>query len=113
SFMGPADCELRYDIGVDKMMWGNDYPHYEGISPYSPAALRWTFQGVDPAEVQKIVGGNAAQVYGFDLDALTPLANKIGPTVPEIAEPMEAGDLPEDDHCETFAQHRHAMDRAV
>jgi predicted TIM-barrel fold metal-dependent hydrolase len=113
SFMGPADCELRYDIGLNKMMWGNDYPHLEGTSPYTREALHWTFQGVDPAEVQRIVGGNAADAYGFDLEALAPLADKIGPTVAELAKPMEARELPEDDHCEAFAQHRRPMDRVA
>jgi hypothetical protein len=35
-----------------------------------------------------MVGGNAARVYGFDLDALDPLAAKVGPTVAELAEPL-------------------------
>jgi predicted TIM-barrel fold metal-dependent hydrolase len=104
SFMGPEDCALRYGIGVDNMMWGNDYPHYEATSPHTREALHWTFQGVDPDEVQKIIGGNAAKVFGFDLDLLIPLAEKLGPSVQEILKPMDASELPEDDHCNVFAQ---------
>ena len=37
-----------------------------------------------------MVGGNAAAVYGFDLDALAPLVNRIGPTVAEVDEPLAA-----------------------
>ena len=33
------------------------------------------------------------KVYGFDLDALAPLAERFGPTVAEIAQPLEQ--LPE------------------
>jgi predicted TIM-barrel fold metal-dependent hydrolase len=113
SFMGPVDCELRYDIGVDNMMWGSDYPHYEGTSPYTREALHWTFQGVDPTEVQKIIGGNAARVFGFDLDVLVPLAEKFGPTVEELFKPMAASELPEDDHCETFTQKRRPVGRVA
>jgi hypothetical protein len=35
-----------------------------------------------------MVGGNAARVYGFDLDLLDAIAAKVGPTVEEIAEPL-------------------------
>jgi predicted TIM-barrel fold metal-dependent hydrolase len=113
SFMGPVDVELRYEIGVDKMMWGNDYPHYEGISPYTRQALNWTFQGVDPTEVQQILGGNAARVFGFDLTALAPLAAEIGPTIDDVNTPLDVAALPADDHCETFTQRRRPVGRFV
>jgi predicted TIM-barrel fold metal-dependent hydrolase len=113
SFMGPDDCALRYEIGVDNMMWGNDYPHYEGTSPHTLEALHWTFQGVDPDEVQKILGGNAAKAFGFDLDLLVPLAAKLGPSVEEIFKPMEASELPEDDHCEVFIQGERPVGRVA
>lgn len=31
---------------------------------------------------------SAAKVYGFDLDALAPIAAQVGPTVEELAEPL-------------------------
>ena len=37
-----------------------------------------------------MVGGNATAVYGFDLKALAPLADRIGPTVAEVAEALAA-----------------------
>ena len=40
-----------------------------------------------------MLGLTAARCYGFDLDALAPIAAKVGPTVAEIAQPLEA--LPE------------------
>jgi predicted TIM-barrel fold metal-dependent hydrolase len=111
SFMGQVDCELRYEEGVDKMMWGSDYPHHEGTFPYTREALRWTFQGVDPTEVQQIVGGNAATMYGFDLDALAPVAAEIGPTVEELAGPMDASEIPPDAWCEALAVDRRPVGR--
>ncbi len=89
SFFRPSECELRYEIGVDKIMWGQDYPHGEGTYPYTREALRNTFAGVAPDEVAAMVGGNAAGVYGFDVQALLPLAARVGPTVAEIAEPLD------------------------
>ncbi len=81
SFIRPAEVPLRYAVGVDKIMWGCDYPHKEASYPYSREALRLAFAGVDEAEVRAMVGGNAAALYGFDLDALAPVAEKFGPTV--------------------------------
>ena len=90
SFLRPVECAGRHRIGMDRIMWGADYPHYEGTSPYTLEALRHTFPDVDPSEVAAMSGTNAAGVYGFDLDALAPLAAKIGPTVAEVATPLEA-----------------------
>lgn len=90
SFMRPVECAERHRMGVDHIMWGTDYPHYEGTSPYTIEALRHTFHDVEPEEVRAMVGGNAARVYGFDLDALAPLTARIGPTVEQVATPLEA-----------------------
>ena len=45
------------------------------------------------ASSQQILAGNAAKLYDFDLDALAPQAEQVGPTVAEIAEPLT--ELPE------------------
>ena len=41
--------------------------------------LRLAFAGVPEDEVRAMVGANAARVYGFDLDALAPLAGRVRP----------------------------------
>ena len=88
SFMRPHEVPLRDRIGVDKIMWGSDYPHDEGTYPYSREGLRIAYAGVPRDEVAAMVGGNAARVYGFDLDLLDPVAAKVGPTVAELAQPL-------------------------
>ena len=104
SFIRPAEVPLRHAVGVDKIMWGSDYPHRESSFPYSRLALRLSFAGVDPTEVRAMVGGNAAALYGFDLDALQPIADRIGPTVAELATPVEPAQIPPDaDRCPAFA----------
>ena len=60
-------------------MWGSDYPHDEGTYPYSTLALRQVFHDWSEADLRKVLAGNAAAVYDFDLDALAPLAARIGP----------------------------------
>ena len=63
---------LRDVIGVDNMMWGSDYPHSESTFPQSRKILAEILSGVPDSEQAKIVGGNAARVYGFDVARLTP-----------------------------------------
>ena len=86
----------RYEIGVDNIMWGADYPHNEGTTPYSHEALRYTFAGVDPLEVRTMLGTTAAKVYDFDLDHLDRLAADIGPTVEEVSRPLPESEIPPD-----------------
>jgi predicted TIM-barrel fold metal-dependent hydrolase len=101
SFFRPSEVPLRYDIGVDKIMWGQDYPHIEGTYPYTTEALRHTFAGLDPREVAPMVGLTAADVYGFDLDLLTPIASRIGPAVDDVKVPL--AEVPADSHSIAFA----------
>ena len=73
-------------------MWGSDYPHDEGTHPFTVEGLRALFSDLDPARVHKLVAANAAALYGFDLDALAPIAERVGPTVAEVSTPL--GELP-------------------
>jgi predicted TIM-barrel fold metal-dependent hydrolase len=94
SFPSPVEAESRHKIGVDRFMWGSDYPHHESTYPYTREGLRRSFAGTDPVELQQVLGGNAAAIYDFDLDALAPIAARVGPTVAELAQPLE--DIPAD-----------------
>ena len=55
----------RYVIGVENLMWGSDYPHDEGTFPHSREVIERTFEGIPEDEKLKIVGENAAKLYGF------------------------------------------------
>jgi hypothetical protein len=81
-------------------MWGQDYPHTEGTYPYTREALRHTFASVPTDEVAAMLGENAARVYGFDLDALAPIAARVGPTVEEVATPLD--EIPADAYSVAF-----------
>jgi predicted TIM-barrel fold metal-dependent hydrolase len=95
SFPGPADWKASKYLGPNRFMWGNDYPHDEGSGPYTRETLRAVFSDVPEAELRGVLGGNAAKLYGFDMEVLAPLAAKYGPTVEEIAKPLTAQELPE------------------
>ena len=43
SFPSAADLAGIEQIGEDHVLWGNDYPHYEGTFPYNLESLRLTF----------------------------------------------------------------------
>jgi predicted TIM-barrel fold metal-dependent hydrolase len=91
---GPADAAARFQIGLDRFMWGSDYPHDEGTYPYTREHLRQIFPGVGPDEMQRILAENVARLYDFDLERLAPLATTYGPTVEELAVPLDR--LPEE-----------------
>jgi predicted TIM-barrel fold metal-dependent hydrolase len=101
SFMRPHEVPLRDRIGLDKIMWGSDYPHDEGTAPYSREGLRIAYAGLPPDEIAAMVGGNAARVYDFDLAVLDRIAATAGPTVDEIAEPLK--EAPADATSPAFA----------
>jgi predicted TIM-barrel fold metal-dependent hydrolase len=81
---GPDDIAARHEIGIDRFMWGSDYPHDEGTHPHTKNHLRHRFADIDHEECVKMLSGNAARLYGFDLDALAPLANQYGLTYEEL-----------------------------
>jgi len=76
----------RYEIGVDNLMWGNDFPHPEGTWPHTKEWLRNAFWDIPVEETARMLGGNAAAVYNFDVDRLTPLADRIGPTTNDLGQ---------------------------
>lgn len=84
SFLPAHEGKDRYEIGVDKYMWGSDYPHIEGTWPNTMEALRNTFATYPEGEIRAMLGGNAIDVYGFDADLLGKLAEQVGPSIASI-----------------------------
>ena len=66
-------------VGLDRVMWGSDYPHHESTLPVHAEGLRRAFSDWEPDDVRQVLSRNAAAVYGFDLDALAPIAAQVGP----------------------------------
>jgi hypothetical protein len=84
SFMSRQEVLLRDRIGVDGLMYGNDYPHVEGIWPQSAKMLHEIFAGVPVDDVRKLAGLNAARLYRLDVDTLNEAAARVGPVVDDI-----------------------------
>jgi predicted TIM-barrel fold metal-dependent hydrolase len=94
SFPKIADvAAAREKLGIDKIMWGSDYPHDEGTYPYTTLSLRQIFHDWPQGDLRRVLAGNAAALYGFDLGALAEPASRLGPTVAEVARPLT--ELPE------------------
>jgi predicted TIM-barrel fold metal-dependent hydrolase len=89
SFPAPQDAPVIEELGPDRVMWGSDYPHHEATTPYTRESLRRTFSTWEPASLQRLLAGTAAEVYGFDLQVLESIAARCGPTIGEVAEPLD------------------------
>ncbi len=96
STMSKEEIRRRYQIGCDAVMWGTDYPHPEGTWPNTVAKLRADFSDVPIADARLILGETAARCYGFDLDLLRPIADRIGPTVDDLGQDPSRVATPEE-----------------
>ncbi|GAA0607922.1 amidohydrolase family protein [Sporichthya brevicatena] len=97
-----AEAEARHAIGVDKICIGMDYPHHEGTwgaGPGTTEYLRATLgaAGVAPAEARRMLGENAADLWGFDRSALADIASRIGPDMTELLTPPTEDHFPRGD----------------
>jgi len=64
----PAGLALAEPMGLaDNFMWGNDYPHHEGTWPHSAEAIERTMGGLSDAARAKVLGLNAARLFGFEV----------------------------------------------
>lgn len=55
----------REITGVDNLMWGSDYPHTEGVWPFSRRQVAENFAQIPPADTRRMVHDNAVRLYGF------------------------------------------------
>ena len=70
---------VRHQIGIDRVMWGTDYPHPEGSWPKTREKLLTFMKGLPEDELTAMFAGNALNCYDVDVDALGRIAARIGP----------------------------------
>ncbi|HEY8217526.1 MAG TPA: amidohydrolase family protein [Acidimicrobiia bacterium] len=80
------ELERRYEIGVGNIMWGNDFPHPEGTWPYTRDFLKDRFWDIPVDETARILGLNQADFYGFDIEKLSTVADRIAPTPADLGQ---------------------------
>ncbi len=65
--------KYRYDIGLDMLMWGSDFPHAIGTYPHSREFLSEIFEDVPESERRKILVDNVCEFFDLDPEReLTP-----------------------------------------
>lgn len=63
----PIGLETRKWVGIDNLLWGDDYPHHEGTWPNSQEVIDRTMADLTGEERRKVLGFNAAKLYGFEI----------------------------------------------
>ena len=61
-----AGILTRHLLGVDRLMWGSDYPHTEGTFPFSIERIRKDFVDVPEDETRMMVRDNATRLYRIE-----------------------------------------------
>ncbi len=52
-------------IGVDNLIWGNDYPHHDSIWPNSQRVLDELMEGVPDDERRRMTFDNTVELYNL------------------------------------------------
>ena len=58
--------KLLDDIGADRVMWAQDYPHSEGTFGYTADALQEVLDATSESDARKILGETAAALYQLE-----------------------------------------------
>lgn len=112
TFLTDRDLQPGLATPLSRVMWGADFPHHEGTWPWTAKALRRNFAVWPEDDVRQVLAGTAAECFGFDLAALQAVADRIGPTVEEVASPLAPDEYPrypDETICTTFVDIDPAM----
>lgn len=91
---GPMDLLESITAGTPNLMFGADLPHAEGTWPYTNVVIRLAVSQMSEQEARQFLSERAARVYGFDLDLLQGVADRVGPTAAELRTPPAVEELP-------------------
>lgn len=61
----PFGAEAVRHIGVDRVLWGSDFPHVRSIGLDAQSRLANLFSTLSPADREKVVCGNIAKMYNL------------------------------------------------
>jgi predicted TIM-barrel fold metal-dependent hydrolase len=66
----PFAMAVRHWIGLNNLMWSNDYPHWNSTWPNSLKVIRRDLGHLSAETQEKVLAGNACRLYGIDPAAL-------------------------------------------
>jgi predicted TIM-barrel fold metal-dependent hydrolase len=61
-----APLLAREVTGIEPLLWASDYPHPEGTFPESQQVVARIFADLPAEEMNAVVYGNAARLYGLE-----------------------------------------------
>jgi predicted TIM-barrel fold metal-dependent hydrolase len=62
---GPTIPYVADIFGADRLLWASDFPHMNSTFPRTREFVTDNFSKMAHDDVQKIVGGNAVEVYSL------------------------------------------------
>ena len=71
-FDDPVGMKLRHEVGVDRIIWGSDFPHVVTTWPDSRAIIGREMAGVSDEEKRKMMAQNLIDFLGLDGVAESP-----------------------------------------
>lgn len=74
----PTEIAIREELGVERFMFGVDYPHPEGTWPNTRPWLQSLFSKVSEHDARRMLGLNAVDCYGLNGEKLRGVAQEIG-----------------------------------
>lgn len=80
----PAEIALRHRLGINRIMFGVDYPHPEGTWPNTHDWIREALRGVPENEARLILGENAIECYKLNHRDLEAIAARVGPSPTDL-----------------------------
>ena len=66
----PLAGKLRHEIGLDRIMWGSDFPHPPCPYPHTRERIGEILAGIPEGDRTAIISGNVSRLYGIDVAAL-------------------------------------------
>jgi predicted TIM-barrel fold metal-dependent hydrolase len=84
SFVHKAEVEMRYEMGIETIAFGRDYPHNESTWPNTQTWLGDAFAAVPDNELRLALGENVIRFLDLDRPTLARIAREIGPTRAEL-----------------------------
>ncbi len=60
-----ASIPVIAELGADQVVWGSDFPHTISVGAETGATLAALFEGIAPADQNKLVADNSAKLFGL------------------------------------------------
>jgi predicted TIM-barrel fold metal-dependent hydrolase len=70
--------EVASLMNHERLLWANDFPHSDSTWPWSRQMLAEQAAKLTPAQRERVLSANTAELYGIDRSALAPAGDGVG-----------------------------------